>query len=157
MKTSICGIDCGACSLSASCAGCTATQGRPFGGPCMVAQCCRERGQESCEACAGHCELKETLIAEYNALGIPGMAPVTGMNSLKGSFVNLEYALPSGQTIRFWDDNKIYLGNQICKAGSNRCYGLTADETHLLVCEYGDNGTDPEIVLYQKRHTSDKN
>ena len=153
MKTSVCGIDCGACPMSKSCAWCAATQGHPFGGPCMVAQCCRERGQETCEACDGHCKLKETLIAEYNALKIPGMARVTGLNCLKGSFVNLEYTLPSGQTIRFWDDNKIYLGNQICKADSNRCYGLTADETHLLVCEYGDNGADPEIILYQKRQT----
>lgn len=50
------------------------------------------------------------------------------------------------------DDNKIYLGNQICKKNSSRCYGLTADENYLLVCEYGDGGSDAEIVVYKKRN-----
>lgn len=34
---------------------------------------------------------------------------------------------------------------------SSRCYGLTADENYLLVCEYGDNGANPEIVIFKKR------
>ena len=60
--------------------------------------------------------------------------------------------VPGGQKIKFWDDQRIYLGNQMCKHdGSGRCYGLTADEHHLLVCEYGDNGCDPEIVVYKRR------
>lgn len=79
------------------------------------------------------------------------MEEVKNLNALKGSFINLEYLLPSGQAIKFWDDNKIYLGNQICKKNSSRCYGLTADENYLLVCEYGDNGANPEIVIFKKR------
>ena len=44
------------------------------------------------------------------------------------------------------------MGNQLCKKdGSGRCYGLTADENYLLVCEYGENGSDPEIVVYRRR------
>ena len=38
----------------------------------------------------------------------------------------------------------------MCKPNSDRCYGLTADDTHLLVCEYGEGGTDAEIVIYQR-------
>ena len=34
------------------------------------------------------------------------MEEVKNLNALKGSFVNLEYLLPSGQAIKFWDDNK---------------------------------------------------
>ena len=50
-----------------------------------------------------------------------------------------------------WTTKKIYLGNQICKQDSGRCYGLAADEDHLLVCEYGDGGADAEIILFRKR------
>ena len=63
------------------------------------------------------------------------MEEVKSLNSLKGSFINLEYKLPSGQTVKLWDDEKIYLGNQICKKNSNRCYGLAADENYLSVAE----------------------
>lgn len=55
------------------------------------------------------------------------------------------------QAAKLLDDEKIYLGNQICKQDSDRCYGLAADEDHLLVCEYGDGGADAEIILFQKR------
>ena len=76
---------------------------------------------------------------------------MTKLNSLKGSFVNLEYKLASGQTAKLLDDNKIYLGNQVCKRNSNRCYGLAADENYLLVCEYGNKGADAEIVVFKRR------
>lgn len=79
------------------------------------------------------------------------MEEVKSLNALLGAYVNLSYTLPSGQAIRFWDDNKVYLGNQLHKKGSDRCYGLTADENYLLVCEYGDEGRDAEIVVYQRR------
>lgn len=153
MIETICGIDCNGCALKETCGGCAATKGHPFGGECMLAVCCRNKGQEHCENCLDTpCELKERLIAEFNALGIEDMAKVTSLNALKGSFVNLEYTLPSGQAVKLWDDNKIYLGNQICKKNSSRCYGLTADENYLLVCEYGDGGSDAEIVAYKKRN-----
>ncbi|HOD93933.1 MAG TPA: hypothetical protein PL054_08675 [Clostridia bacterium] len=38
------------------------------------------------------------------------MGKVTRLNTLKGSFVNLEYTLPSGQAVKLLDDNKIYIG-----------------------------------------------
>jgi hypothetical protein len=152
MSKSICGIDCSQCGLKETCGGCRATNGKPFGGECMIAACCRNRGKETCSDCCGEfCKLKKQIIAEYNALGIEDMPEVTDLNALEGSFVNLEYTLPGGQAIKFWDDNRIYLGNQLEKQNSDRCYGLTADENYLLVCEYGENGSDAEIVVYQKR------
>lgn len=155
MTESICGLDCGQCELNSTCGGCAATKGRPFGGSCIMAACCQSRGQESCRTCDdGSCRLKTTLIREFNALGIADMEEVTGLNALKGSYINLEYSFPSGQSIRLWDDDRIYLGNQICKKNSHRCYGLTADENFLLVCEYGDGGSDAEIVVFKKRNTS---
>ncbi len=143
MTNSICGTDCSICEAHETCSGCTKTNGRPFGSECIVAACC-QNGENAL------CEFKEKLIAAFNALHIEDMEKVTELNALKGSFINLTYILPSGQTIKVWDDNKIYLGNQLHKSGSDRCYGIAADETYLLVCEYGCNGSDAEIVIWKR-------
>lgn len=151
MKT-LCGLDCSKCELKDECNGCTESDGHPFGGSCMIAVCCKNKGCESCgRVFETLCKMKEQLIAEFNSLGIEDMEEVTGLNALRGAYINLQYTLPGGQRIKFWDDDRIYLGNQICKKNSNRCYGLTADENYLLVCEYGDNGCDAEIIVYKKR------
>ncbi len=149
----LCGLGCSQCPAVDSCAGCVPTGGKPYGGTCVLGECCKAEGCDAPGSCfSGKCGLKEQLIAEFNALNVPGMEKVTDLNALAGSYINLEYTLPGGQKIKFWDDQRIYLGNQMCKHdGSGRCYGLTADEHHLLVCEYGDNGCDPEIVVYKRR------
>lgn len=152
MKT-ICGADCKACGFKDTCGGCIETGGRPFGDICMLAECCKSKGKAHCRyACKDACEYKNQLIKEFNALNIADMEEVKNLNALKGSFINLEYQLASGQNVKFWNDNKIYLGNQICKKNSSRCYGITADEDYLLVCEYGDNGENPEIIVFRKRN-----
>ena len=46
MKTK-CGLDCEECGFK-ECPGCTETGGRPFGGTCMLAVCCDEKGCENC-------------------------------------------------------------------------------------------------------------
>lgn len=140
---SICGIDCPACELGGACAGCAETGGRPFGADCVLAPHCRE-GETAL------LEWKERLIAAFNGLHIPDMEEVTDLNPLKGSFINLAYPLPSGQTVRFWDDDKIYLGNQIHKRNSDRCYGIAADDAYLMVSEYGCGGADAEVVVWKR-------
>lgn len=148
-STAVCGLDCAECELRDSCEGCGV-----LGKNCMIATCCRSKGQERCEDFFkpdGKCGLKEQLLSEIRALGIADMEDVTTLYALKGSFVNLEYMLPGGQKAKFWEDDKIYLGNQVGKKGSDRCYGITADETYLLICEYGENGSDPEIVVFKRR------
>ncbi len=72
------------------------------------------------------------------------------LNALKGSFTNIEYALPNGQIVKFWDDNKIYLGNQLHKKDSDRCYGIIADAKYLMVSEYSGFGADAEIVVFKQ-------
>jgi hypothetical protein len=152
MNDSICGLDCTKCELKDTCDGCVKTNGHPFHSECIVAVCCQNKGYEYCGKCLDiPCKLKKQLVSEFNALGIEDMAEVTCLNSLKGSYINLEYTLPSGQIVKLLDDEKIYLGNQICKLGNARCYGLAADESYLLVCEYGDGGSDAEIIIYKKR------
>ena len=97
-------------------------------------------------------ELKKQLIDEFNALHIEGMPKVEKLNALVGSYVNLEYRLPNGNTVRFLDDGTTYLGNQLeCEFGGDRCFGILANMDFLLVATYGEGGTDPELVLYRKR------
>ncbi len=141
--TSICGIDCTKCELNSSCNGCAKTNGQPFGAECIVALCC-QKGEHALS------ELKEKLIAAIRELNIPDMEEITDLNALKGSFINLHYPLPNGQMIKFWDDNKIYLGNQLHKKGSDRCYGIAADEAYLMVSEYSGYGEDAEIVIWKR-------
>ncbi len=144
MKT-ICGIDCTGCGWKECCKGCAETDGSPFGGECVAAQCYKTGGENCFIA------YKNRLIEEFNVLGIADMPPVTELTPLIGAFVNLEYALLNGEKIKLLDDSKIYLGCQVEKQSSDRCFGLVGDTHHLLVCEYGCNGTEPEIVLYKKR------
>lgn len=140
---SICGIDCTTCPFSAGCKGCAETGGRPFGGACVTADCCRRGG-------TALSELKAALIAAFRALDIPDMEEVTDLNALPGAFINIPYTLPSGQAVKLWDDERIYLGNQLRKKGCDRCYGIAADERYLMVSEYGENGADAEIVVFKR-------
>ncbi len=93
---------------------------------------------------------KQELIRQFNELGIEDMGEVTELYELKGDFINLEYTLPSGQKIKLWDDNKTYYGAEICRKNSGTCYGLTAGDGYLLVCEYGNGGSGAQIVLLKR-------
>ena len=95
---------------------------------------------------------KKQLIDELNALNIDGMPKVESLNALVGSYVNLEYTMPSGKSIRLLDDHATYLGTQLeCEFGGNRCFGIVCNMDFLLVCTYGENGNDPELLIYKKR------
>lgn len=142
---SICGINCDECRFNKDCIGCEETGGRPFGGNCIAAEMIKTGGKDAFE------KFKGKIISEFNALGIDGMPEVTKMNYLGGFYVNLEYPIPDGKSIKLLDDKKIYLGIQIKRENGEKCFGLVADEKFLLVSEYGSNGSDPEIILYKKR------
>lgn len=95
-------------------------------------------------------ELKKQLIDEINALGIEGMPKLEGLNALVGSYVNLAYPLPSGACVKFLNDGTTYLGNQL-ETGEERCFGVLANVDFILVCTYGCEGAEPELLLYKKR------
>ena len=134
-----CGSDCcKECDRLVECGGCEKCNGHPFGGSCIA-----ERNKN-------FDELKKKLIDEVNALDLNGLV-IKELFLLNGAYVNLEYLLPNGTTVRFLNDNDVYLGNQIERANSERCYGVVANEDFILVCEYGCNGADPKIVLYKCR------
>ena len=97
-------------------------------------------------------EFKQQLIREINELHIEGMPKVKKLNALVGKYVNLEYMLPNGNLIKFLDDSKTYLGNQLeSEFGGERCFGVIANMDFLLVCTYEKDGLNPELVLYKKR------
>ena len=97
-------------------------------------------------------EFKKKLINEINELNVDGMPKVEKLNALVGKYVNLEYRLPNGQAVKFLNDAKTYLGNQLeCEYGGDRCFGVVADMDFILICTYEEDGKNPELVLYKKR------
>lgn len=58
--------------------------------------------------------------------------------------------MPNRQLVKFWKDNKIYLGNQLHKKGSDRYYGIVADEKYLMLSEYEEYGSNAEIVVFKR-------
>ncbi len=140
---SICGTDCDKCNFKTTCGGCNATNGKPFGKMCDIAECFLKGGKE----CFSRYEKR--TIDEFNSLGIPGMPKVKSLNKLAGFFVNLAYPMPNGENVKFLDDNAIYLGNQL--EAENCCYGIIAHRNFLVVCTYSENGNNPQLIMYKKR------
>lgn len=148
MKKSICGADCAKCPSQLSCPGCAETNGCPFGKQCYIAKYILTHGTASYQT------FKQNLINEINDLNIVGMDKVTELYPLVGSFVNLEYPLPNGSTTKFLKDDEVYLGTQVknlCDNNGITCFGIIARENFLLLCQYGENCTNPEIVVYKKK------
>ncbi len=144
MKT-FCGMDCcSGCPREEDCGGCDKTKGHPFGGTCIAADIITHKGHDA------YVQLKTALIAEFNALNIKDLH-IDELHLLNGFFVNLKYPLANGQSVRLLEDSRVYFGNQIEIPGQDRCYGIIADTQFLLVCEYGCNGSNPEIILFKKR------
>ncbi len=95
---------------------------------------------------------KKQLIDEINGLHIEGLPHVERLNALVGSYVNLDYPLPSGMKAKFLNDKTTYLGNQLeSEFGGDRCFGVLANMDFILICTYGKDGADPELVLYKRR------
>lgn len=144
--SAICSENCEICDFKALCKGCEATCGSPFGGTCVAAQYIKIGGKDK------YREFKEALKGEINdLLKINGIPTTDKLYELPGSFVNLEYPMPNGETVKLLDDKNIYLGCQIEFADMGICYGVVADSTFILICSYSLNGSEPEIIMYKKR------
>ncbi len=95
---------------------------------------------------------KNQLIEEINSLNIEGMPKVDSLNALVGKYVNIEYPLPGGVKVKFLNDEKTYLGNQLeSEFGGERYFGVLADMDFILVCTYEKDAENAELVLYKKR------
>lgn len=95
---------------------------------------------------------KQQLVEEINALHIPGMPKLSRLNALVGGYINLEYRLPSGKTVKFLDDGATYLGHQLpSELDAGKCFGIAANMDFILICTYEANGENPALVLYKTR------
>ena len=147
----ICGANCSECELlkNDKCKGCKNTKGCPFGKKCWIAKYIEVGGSNS------FLELKKILINEFNSLDIDGMPKIDELYPLHGEYVNLEYPLPNGKKVNFLNNDDAYFGTQVENIFNDdeikRCFGLLANMNFLLVCEYGEGGTNPEIIIYKKR------
>ena len=92
---------------------------------------------------------KKELIEEINDLHIKGMPKVESLNALIGSYVNLEYPLPSGIKAKFLNDQITYLGTKL--ESDNIYYGVVANADYILVCTYEEEGKNPNLLLFKKR------
>ena len=145
MKT-ICGAKCEECDFSRTCGGCEATCGRPFGGSCVAAEYIKAHGREE------YAEFKKTLLGEINSLlSACGMPEANALYELPGFYVDLAFPLPSGEKKGFLDGKKVYLAAQIELDGTERCCGVVADTEFMLVCSYGEGGSEPELLAYKAR------
>lgn len=147
MKGSLCGADCTQCPSKEACPGCAETGGCPFGKKCYIAKYILTGGMESYQT------FKKGLMEEINSLHIDGMDKVTQLYPLVGSFVNLEYPTPGG-TVKLLSDDEVYLGAQVKNlfdSSGKTCFGVIAREGFILICTYGENGVDPELILYKHR------
>ena len=95
---------------------------------------------------------RKQLVEEINGLHIEGMPKAEKLNALVGGYINLEYRLPNGKTVRFLDDSATYLGTQLVnEQDGSRCFGIAANADFILVCSYEENGENPELLVYKKR------
>ena len=148
---SICGINCDECSLlqNKKCQGCNKMKGCFGKKKCWIYQYIEVGGKKNYDL------LKKEIIDEFNTLHIDGMPKVTELYPLFGEMVNLDYPLPNGKKEKILCDDEMYLGNQLeCEFNDDKikkCFGLVANMTFLLICEYEENGLNPEIIVYKKR------
>lgn len=148
MCNSICGADCEKCASKEYCKGCEETGGCPFEKQCFMAKYILVGGMEN------YLSFKKCLIEEINALHIDGMETVTELYPLVGRFVNLDYPIPNGKSVKLLNDDEMYFGAQVANMfddDKKSCFGVIARENFILVCEYGENGIDPEIVIFKRR------
>ena len=97
-------------------------------------------------------DFKQQLIDEINELDIEGMPKLEKLNALVGKYVNLEYPLPNGRSVKFLDDNTTYLGNQLeSEIAEGLCFGILANMDFIMICTYESDGRNPELLLYKKR------
>ena len=141
-----CGANCEDCQSKENCKGCLETCASPFGGRCIAAEYIKLGGLEAYQ------QFKQKLLGEINALlAAQEIGAIDGLFELVGEYVNLEYPMPSGEKVKLLNDKNIYLGAQIEFADQGICYGVVADTGFILICSYSVNGSEPELIVYQKR------
>ena len=92
----------------------------------------------------------EEIIKILHNSGLEELRSITSLNELPGDYINLECQLPNGLKGKILDDKKTYLATQVERCGSDKCYGIAADENQIAVFTYGCGGKDAELVMWIK-------
>ena len=93
-------------------------------------------------------ERRDTMKKKLCSLSVLMLSFVLSF-SLVGSYVNLEYPLPSGIKAKFLNDQTTYLGTQL--ESDKFCYGVLANVDFILICTYEEEGNNPNLLLFKKR------
>lgn len=94
--------------------------------------------------------MEKRLLEIIKKLGIPEFEKFKLLNLIDGSYLNLECKLPNGKVSKILDDDKKYYANQIDIEGTDKCYGVAADENFVAVYRYGCDGVDAELIIWKK-------
>ena len=94
--------------------------------------------------------MEQRLLELIKGLGIKEFADFKSLNLMDGNYLNLECKLPNGNTAKILDDNKKYYAKQVDIVGSEKCYGVAADENSIAVFRYGCEGSDAELILWKR-------
>ena len=94
--------------------------------------------------------IKAKIIDRLHNSGIEELKSVVSLNELRGDYINLECKWPNGAVGKILDDGKKYYAIQVERSGSDRCFGVEADEKQIAVFSYGCEGRDAELVMWIK-------
>ncbi len=92
--------------------------------------------------------MREKIISRIRTLGIKELMSVEHLEELNGDYINLESILPNGKTGKILNDEKKYLATQVEIPGSEKCYGIAADENMIAIYKYGCAGKDSELIAW---------
>lgn len=92
------------------------------------------------------------LEGEYDALGIPGLPAVRGLESRHGSTLPAEYVGPGGRPLPLLEKDLTYWAARIIGGFDGETqYLLVAGTDFLLVAMEREEGLPPELLLWKRR------
>ena len=148
---SYCFMNCRKCSKRIYCAGCYESGGRPFGGECVIAECCKKHNEGyKCGYPATGCKLKYKVMTEMKKSGVTDLHPFNLIFEMPGKFININYKHPDGSVKRPFDDTKVYIWGQYKLPNRSRIYTIIADSENLWIADYDENGDNAEILEHRK-------
>ena len=155
-QVSYCGVDCKKCYKNQECEGCIASGGKPFGGECVIAECCKKNaGHKDCgPAYVCDCYLKQLVIGVMHNCGIDDLKNYDFIFEVPGFLLNLECKYPDGSIRRPFDDKKIYISGQYRQSDSDRRYTAVADKDNFWLIEHDENGSNA-VLIVNKRYSSE--
>ena len=94
--------------------------------------------------------MEQILLEKIKKLGIKEFENFNSLNLIDGNYLNIECTLPNGDKTKILDNDTQYYAKQIDIEGSDKCYGVAANEKFIAVYKYGCNGENAELVLWKK-------